>query len=330
MCVLLASPPTALAAELTFDLNPTCSEISLATYATALDAFSEPQGFGSETTSFTGTMTIDIDSAENPTQIQFIDANIVANINGEWLPEEGGGNEGSDVDGDADPGDPRPADFGLQFIAAGVGELFGALREVEMSISSDVIDIFGEGMFGAGQTVTTTHGFLDYNISSPLVGDDAGQEDMTRPDDDNHFLPKPNLGDAGQWIVSKDRITLSIPIRLDHLDPDGDFDFFMGGVLVASLGGGEVLGDANGDCLADGRDLEIWHDHLFTTGTDLSTGDFDGNGVTDVADFNVWNDHRVLPFGAGAASVPEPAGLQIVMLATLILLFAKRFAVTTS
>ena len=62
-------------------------------------------GGTSLTTTYSGTITVDVDNLTNPTSIEFIGANAVAANSGNWLPEVGGGSVGDpNIEGDADPG----------------------------------------------------------------------------------------------------------------------------------------------------------------------------------------------------------------------------------
>lgn len=79
--------------------------------------------------------------------------------------------------------------------------------------------------------------------------------------------------------------------------------------------------DFNGDGAVDGADLVRWKENFgLTTGATKSLGDANGDGVVDGRDFMAWQRQLgsgVAPAAASVAAVPEPAGLGLVLIASL-------------
>lgn len=85
--------------------------------------------------------------------------------------------------------------------------------------------------------------------------------------------------------------------------------------------------DLNGNGVCNSTDARVLSDHMYLAGT-YADGDIDGSGVVDFADFRLFKDHpsRVVGFdppGSGA-SIPEPAGAMLVLLAGLCWLVYSR------
>ena len=298
--------------EITFDIDPDRSVMVSTALIKALNEFTTPQGDGSDTTTYSGTITVDLDVLESPTELQFLSASAVAADSGDWLPEPGGGVEGN-------PGNPGPANYGIVLDAGIAGVLLGAFRETVFTIDSTEL-VVEDGIFDSGQTFTTTQGFLDSNIISPLFGDTAGQDDVTG-DNTANVSETP-----GSYVFGADGVaTLTIPVDLDFLSGDEDgVDFFFDGILVATFGTPTLLpGDANLDGRVDAADLNILGLNWLGMDKTRSEGDFTGDGIVNSADLNVLGINWQTGVGNPAA-VPEPSGLILLVTAVFPLLSSCR------
>ena len=94
---------------LTLSLDSGTSSLSMT--GSASGVVLEEQGPGSLVTSYSGTVTVDVDDPTNPTSIQFVNAAATANNSGNWLPNDvlGTGPGENWTDG---PGDAAPANYG--------------------------------------------------------------------------------------------------------------------------------------------------------------------------------------------------------------------------
>ncbi len=78
-------------------------------------------------------------------------------------------------------------------------------------------------------------------------------------------------------------------------------------------------GDYNGDQIVDAQDYNVWRGdfgHSVTAGTGA---DGNGNGVIDAGDYVVWRNNLSAGSGSSLASVPEPSGLVLLVVASLLL-----------
>ena len=86
--------------------------------------------------------------------------------------------------------------------------------------------------------------------------------------------------------------------------------------MVLSVSEGEIPGDYNGNNMVDAADYSVWRDTLASL-SDLRA-DGNNNGIIDQGDYVVWKSN----FGSSASSsslaMPEPTGLRIGFLGTLL------------
>lgn len=297
--------PTARSDEITFDIDPDRSSMVSSALIKAVGELTTAQEEGSDTTTYSGTITVSLDVLESPTELQFLSASAVAADNGSWLPEAEGGSEG-------DPGDPTPANYGIVLDAGPAGVLLGAFRDTAFTIESTEL-VVNEGVFDSGQTFTTTQGFLDSNIISPLLGNAAGRDDVTGDNTVNGSTT------PGSYVFGADGVaTQSIPIDLDFLNDDEDgVDFFFDGTLVATFGTPTLIpGDANEDGRVDAADLNILGLNWQESEKTRAEGDFTGDGIVNAADLNVLGINWQTGVGA-AASVAEPNAMMLLVIAIL-------------
>lgn len=89
-----------------------------------------------------------------------------------------------------------------------------------------------------------------------------------------------------------------------------------------------VPGDYDGDGNVDASDLAVWQRTFWST-SNLAA---DGNGSlrVDAADYTIWRDHLGASSGVGTtvAAVPEPTGMAIAILCSLLLVVSRRSLMT--
>ncbi len=303
--------PAAQGDEITFEIDPERSFMVSSAFIKAANAPTTPQEEGSDTTTYSGTITVNLDVLESPTELQFLSAAAVAADSGSWLPEAEGGSEG-------DPGDPSPANYGIVLDAGPLGVLLGAFRDTVFTIESEEV-VVDNGVFAAGQTFTSSQGFLDSNIISVLLGNAAGRDDVTGDNAVN------GSETPGSYVFGVDGVaTMTIPIDLNFLsDAEDGVDFFFDGVMVATFGTPTLIpGDANGDGRVDAADLNILGLNWQGEGKTRSEGDFTGDGIVNAADLNVLGLNWQTGVGA-AASVPEPNAMILLVTAAFPLLLIR-------
>jgi hypothetical protein len=78
-------------------------------------------------------------------------------------------------------------------------------------------------------------------------------------------------------------------------------------------------GDYNGNGTVDAADYTVWRNTLGDVGINLAA-DGNGNGLVDDGDYDFWKSHFGETAGSGssgAASVPEPGGFMLLLVAIL-------------
>jgi len=251
MCALSVAVFTVSRADaktVRFAIDPARSSLGLAGSFGALPLF--PQAPGADVTSFGGSILVDVDDTLAPTSISFLAGeSAVADINGDWLPndvlgcgpgENCGGDDPNVILGDAVPGEPVPGNYGLGVILKsedlglppGVGEAiaFGALRDLTLSLTSGPTPVAG-GAFASTQSLTLDSGVFDTNLSSTLppvtgIEDTAGSSDLA-----GDVADGPNVAADGAYGVSGNVATLTIPMKFFF---PGSVDLGMSGSLVAT------------------------------------------------------------------------------------------------
>lgn len=289
-------------------------------------------GNTSLTTTYSGTITVDVDNLMSPSSITFLSANAVAANSGNWLPEVGGGSAGDpDIDGDADPGTAAPANYGFLLDLGALGVAYAASRDSIFSLNAAAKPVTGGQFDPLGIGVTLPQGTYDANVNSLAFGDAATTEDVTDETGTN-CTDEASGGTAnrcgssmGSYGVSGSMITLTLP--LDFIIAEGaDPEVRFTGTFTATASlAVELIGDYNEDGTVNAADYAVWRDNVGAT--DTLPNDAIG-GMIGTAQYDQWRAAFGNTSGSGAgAAVPEP-GTFVLALAALILGFAygsKRF-----
>jgi hypothetical protein len=153
------------------------------------------QAAGSLTTRYTGTITADVNSLTNPTSITFQNANIVSQVNGQWIPAVEGGALGPAADGN----------YGLN-ATFGVG----AIRNLSFNLGSTGVQaVNGAGNFSnASQQWSHSAGTFDIRAADNSVG---GTSNMTAIA--NNIVLNTNAT-LGSLAVNGPNILLTLPVQL--------------------------------------------------------------------------------------------------------------------
>lgn len=199
----------------------------------------------SNTTSFSGTITVDVDNLLAPTSIKILSSAADAAVSGKWRPEvepfqdkDGDGKFGEFGD-DSEPttsnnwGTPTDADWGIKIRhpALGVDIAFGAYRDIAYNITSGSEAVSGLGQFSSlSENFEFATGWLDYWIA-PGAGGLRGRAELAGGDDNN------SIAALSSYVVTPlgggmSQVTLTIPIHVD--DMGSDLHGFYDGTFVAT------------------------------------------------------------------------------------------------
>lgn len=308
-----------LGAEIvTFTIDPLRSSLTSEATLWALGGVpltgQDPPDNTSLTSSYSGTIQVDLDDPLSPTTIQFLNADALAMVTGEWLPAPGGGSIGSpDLNGDADPGLPAPAQFGyLMDEGPGVVGYF-ALRDTVLSLTSDELTVAG-GSFPSLFSFEVTDGVYEYNVSTVPFGDFAGEDDVTGETAEN-------FSDRGHYAADDMLATLTLPVDAFFGGPDADIEILFTGELVATASFGQALeGDYNDNGRVEQADLDLvllnWGQPFDTLPTEW-VNQRPTEGIVDQAELDgvLLNWGSQAPQMTTAQSVPEPNALLLLLLA---------------
>jgi hypothetical protein len=274
------------------------------------------------TASYGGTIEVDLDDPLNPTTIQFLSADAVAQNSGEWLPDLGGGTVGDPgLEGDADPGLPAPASYGFLLDAGPQGTGYFALRDTSISVSSDQMLVTSNEFFSVVD-FEVVRGTYAFNVATSL-GDDAGTDDVTGEMAENFALSN------GTYGVDGFTATLTLPV--DALFGEGDdLEVRFVGQMVATAHFGQSLdGDYNNNGVVEQGDLDLVLLHWGEAATpppggwvsDLPAGTIDQEELDGV----LLNWGNQAPALAPAESVPEPYALLLLLLAPTPLILRRQW-----
>lgn len=288
----------------------------------------DPGGTSLNTT-YSGTITVDVDNLNNPTSIAFVSASAAAANSGNWLPEIGGGTVGDpNVGGDGNPGVAMPANYGFYYETDfGFGPLKFYLASRDTVLKMDTVTV-GAKPITAGQfdpfgiNIEGASGTYDANLSDPgYFGDDT----VTASEPILGTRHRPNCTDAGgtlnrctsmgTYSVAGNLATLTVPV--DFLFGGGTPEINFTGTFTAtySLAPPGVPGDYNGNGTVDAADYVLWRN-----GGPLQN-EVDTPGTVNAADYTAWAARFGNTSGAGAglgsANVPEPAVACLALLSAL-------------
>ncbi len=197
--ILLIKSGTVQADLVVFNVQVLQSSLALNANLTAPVAVAlAEQGPGGLTTTYSGTITVDVNNILNPTSITFLSAQLDANPNGTWQPGVSG------VAGSlaADYGVARPEIGGL-----------GAYRDIVFNVSSGATAVAGGNFNVTGQTWSYASGSF-FDVTAPGLG--AGRADLK--------LGAPtglNQGAQGTYAVAGNVITLTLPTNVSINFNDG-------------------------------------------------------------------------------------------------------------
>jgi hypothetical protein len=316
---------TCSAVELTFTLDPAASQVTASALIVPVEGPMSPQAPGSTVAGYSGTIVLEVDDPLDPSSLQFLGGSVAAATTGDWLPEIGGGSPGSFLPGDADPGTPEPANYGLTASQLGLGTLWLAFRDLVLSPTSEPLPV-AENTFAAEQTISLTSGSADYAARSVFFGDRNATEQLA-----GEQIENASEG-TGSYSVENGRATLQLPIELFDTFTDESTGFallelnFSGSITATAIFDASPSADVDGDGDVDGHDLL---DMLLGFGTvggaTRSDGDADLDGDVDRADVQVWREQVGTGIGpaAVATAVPEPHGITVGLLLGGLLLFVR-------
>lgn len=161
-------------------------------------------GAASLTTTYLGTITVNVDNVLGPSTISFQSANLTANLNSiaNLSPQVGGGAAGA-------PGS-APANYGVTIPAVGG---VGALRDIAFNIASANTGVAG-GAFSVTNQVWSYNPGSSFDVNAPALGQGRVDLRVTSP-------TGLNTGTAGSYTVVGNTATLVLPTAVSILFNDG-------------------------------------------------------------------------------------------------------------
>ena len=307
------------AAEVTFTVDP-ASFLDLQITVSGFPL--GEQGPGSLSTTYFGTVTVDVDHVETPGEIEFVGSALQAANSGDWLPEPGGGPAPGNL------GQAAPANYTGVFQATTalvVGDAYAAIRDIAVDVTTPggPLAVTGGTSFASSQTFTLTVGWADFNYLGGLADPDGDASRSSLAG--NQAMNGAAAG--GTYARSGSTVTLTVPIDIDIPIM---FDFGSGtanisGTAVAT--GDVTTADFNQDGARNGLDLLAWQRGANTvSGATLGDGDGNFDGVVGVSDLNLWqSEYATQPSGvASLRVVPEPAACVLIGTAIAAMLPTRR------
>lgn len=264
---MLAIMSLGLSAEqVVFTLIPAQSSITLDSNWAGVPLVE--QGPGSLTTTYSGTVTVNVDNKLAPTTIEFLGASATAADSGSWLPQRGGGIAAGD------PGMAEPANFAVKADLGLLGTAYAVLRDTVIGITNGPVPVTAN-QFDSTQTLTALAGQFEYNVPLALGGD-VGSDPYDGSTPNTTFT-------QGSYVVSGSSITLTIP--LEWID-DGDVTSIFSGQFVATASLSKPC-DFNADNLCNLADIDLLVMNVATGGGNLQY-DLTGDGVVNIQDVDRW------------------------------------------
>jgi hypothetical protein len=275
----------------------------------------------SNQTTFTGTITVDVDSVLAPTTIQILSANLDATISGSWLPEP---QPIAGATSDSDPPDPAaPADLGIKLVAFECCDFaYATVRDIAYNLVTENEDtqvpvvepVNAQGEFSSlSQHISYSTGFFDYWVD-PFTLNERARDDITGDGGLNQHTyvnnpsptpdtvtPIPNAPKS-TYVVSGNLVTLTIPIELNFDEPGGLSQYIDGQFVATFEIPAGLDGDYNEDGVVDGADYVAWR---------KTPSAFGG----DPAGYNTWRQNFGEGGAGGGGAVPEPTGALLAVFA---------------
>ncbi len=112
-------------------------------------------------------------------------------------------------------------------------------------------------------------------------------------------------------------------LNFDGVVDQVDLEVWLTDAGASNLASGQAYlpGDADLNGVVDVSDFNIWNINKFSNTPAWCSGDFNANGFVDTSDFNIWNNNKFRTSGIITfASVPEPSGIWLLMVAAAVLL----------
>jgi hypothetical protein len=175
------------------------------------------QGPGSTTSTYSGSITVDVDNLLAPTSIQILGSSAGAAVTGQWRPQAGGGPAAGD------PGTGQAANYGLQLNGGALGNAYAAIRELEFNVTSGPQAVAG-GAFASTQMLNVASGLFAFNLP-PAFMTPPGEDDLS-----GDTLTNASAA-ASTYAVTGSTATLTIPIEITDQD---DLTIVYSGRLVAT------------------------------------------------------------------------------------------------
>ncbi len=206
----------------------------------------------SNSTTYQGTITVNVDNVMMPTSIQILSSAADADVGGVWLPEQyldqmdlnGNGDPyevGLPPDGDSrtassDPPAPAfDADYGVEVRDPFTGTVdiaYGAQRDVVYNVTSGVEPVVAGQFNSTSENFEWSSGWFDYWVD-PAAGNIRGRAELAGGDNDNVAGTGPSSYIVTPLPDGRKEIRLMIPVNLDDLSDD--LNSFYDGQLVATL-----------------------------------------------------------------------------------------------
>jgi hypothetical protein len=207
---------TGTAAPLTFYVDSANSSLTLSGSVAGNPI--QQQGSGSLTTQYSGSIVAVWDRAAGTINFLGGYSDAVAANSGSWEPQANGGS------GNA------PANYGVQFSLGLFGTGKAAVREEHISLSTSTpLSLSGSGpyTFASTETLTLTHGFVDYNTS---LG--SGRSDISNNGAANASATSSTLEDLGNGNY---RLTLPVDETINSTVSGQSVQLHIQGTIVANI-----------------------------------------------------------------------------------------------
>ena len=271
------------AEELHFTLDPAQSLLSVVADYDGFDLI--PQVFENsdgDLASYSGELIVELDDIMAPTSIRFNGGLALAANTGMWLPSLEGGDVGEpDVEGDANPGEPALGNYGLYLDLSliGGGEAWGTFRDMGFTVLTETdVDVATDGTFASEQGFQLAQGTWTTTVSSELLTDGGGVDDITGDASFNEASP-------GKYSIEGNIAKLELPVSL-YFPAAPNFLFEGQFVATAVLSSG-LAGDFNNDGVLDAADINLLTAEV-NAGTNRADFDLNQDNLVSADDRLIW------------------------------------------